>query len=191
MSDETPRTRMDAVHEVQAIFPTRSSLDEALDALRMRGFDRHDLSLPDAAPRAAEATPEQGADTPTTETDRQQARVLGGSTAGVVAALGGAMVTVATGGAAAAAPGVAAAAGAVTGGVTHAALAAGGEAEKAEREAAAQSGELVLAVAVRDAERERVAVETLREVGATRIETVERQSGVVERPDTKDPRTLS
>ena len=180
MPDETPRTNVDSAREVQAIFPTQAALDEAMDTLRLHGFDRHDLSLPHASPHPSEATPEQGAATPMTETDRQQARTLGGSTAGVVAALGGAAIVVATGGVALAAVGVAAVAGLATGGAAHAALAAGGEAQKADRDVAADRGELVLAVAVRDAEREKVAIAALLAAGATRTETVERQSSVIE-----------
>ncbi len=68
----------------------------------------------------------------------------------------------------------------MTGGLTHAALAAGGDAETAGQDEAARKGELVLAVAVRDAEREHVAMETLVQAGATRTETVTRQAGVIE-----------
>ena len=181
MSDATPRTSIDVAREVQAVFASASQLEAAMDALRLRGFDRHDLSLPFASPDASVATPEAGTASSLTEIDRQQARTLGGSTAGVAAALGGALITVATGGAALAAVGVAAAAGVLTGGATHAALAAGGEAQKADRHEAAAAGELVLAVAVRGDERERVALETLRQAGATRAEAVERRSAIIDR----------
>ena len=174
-----PHGTLGVAREVQAIFATQAQLDEAMDALRLRGFDRADLSLPTAAPRHADATPEAGAGNATTEIDRQQARTLGGSTAGVVAALGGAVITVATGGVAAAAIGVAAVAGLAAGGATHAALAGGGETVKADRDEAASKGELVLAVAVRDAEREAVALDVLRQSGATRAEAVERSASVI------------
>ena len=180
MSDtrQTPST-LAVSREVQAVFSTQASLDEAMDALRMRGFDRAELSLPAASPRRADATPEGGAANATTEIDRQQARTLGGSTAGVVAALGGAVITGATGGAAAVAVGVAAAAGLAAGGATHAALAGGGETIKADRDDAADKGELVLAVAVRSDERESVALEVLRQCGAIRAEAVRRQASVI------------
>jgi hypothetical protein len=178
-ASSAPPSTLGVAREVQAIFATQDQLDEAMDALRLRGFDRADLSLPTAAPRHADATPELGAGNATTEIDRQQARTLGGSTAGVVAALGGAVLTVATGGVAAAAVGVAAVAGLAVGGATHAALAGGGETVKADRDEAADKGELVLAVAVRDAERESVALEVLRQSGASRAEAVERSAAVI------------
>ncbi len=176
---DATRQTLGATREVQAVFPNRAALDEAMDGLRLRGFDRADLSLPAATPGATEATPEQGAGNAMTETDRQQARTLGGSTAGVVAALGGAVITVATGGAALAAVGVAAAAGLAAGGATHAALAGGGEAVKADRDEAAEKGELVLSVATRDAEREAVAHDVLKSSGAVRTKTVERRAATI------------
>ncbi len=173
MSDHNPpRQTLAVAREVRAVLPTQAALNEAMDALRLRGFDRADLSLPQAAAGASSIT-EAGASNTTTEIDRQQARTLGGSTAGVVAALGGAVITVATGGAAAVAVGIAAAAGLAAGGATHAALAGGGEDVKADRDIAADKGELVLAVAVRDLEREQAAHEVLAHAGATHIATVE------------------
>ncbi len=174
MSDHNPpRQTLAVAREVRAILPTQTALDEAMDALRLRGFDRADLSLPQAA--GAASTTQAGASNTTTEIDRQQARTLGGSTAGVVAALGGAVITVATGGAAAVAVGVAAAAGLAAGGATHAALAGGGEDIKTNRDSAADKGELVLAVAIRDPEREQAAHEVLAQAGATHIATVEHE----------------
>ena len=174
MSDHNPpRQTLAIAREVRAVLPTRAALDEAMDALRLRGFDRADLSLPQTA--GASSTTPAGTSNTTTEIDRQQARTLGGSTAGVVAALGGAVITVATGGAAAVAVGVAAAAGLAAGGATHAALTGGGETVKDDRDAAADKGELVLAVAVRDPEREQAAHETLAHAGATQIATVEHE----------------
>jgi hypothetical protein len=149
--------------QLRATFPDQAALDAALELLRLRGFDRADLSLPTSGAQS---------DQPTTDIDRQQARTLGGSTAGVVAALGGAVITVATGGAAAAAVGVAAAAGLAAGGATHAAIAGSGETRKEEQQEAARKGELVLVVSVRDAALDQPAQDALREAGAIRIDGV-------------------
>ena len=178
----TEPTRMtETVRELQAIFDDQARFDEAVDQLKIHGFDRAELSIPDATPHAAGATPEGGARNPDTPVDRQQIRTLAGSTAGITAAMIGAGVTIATGGAAALAAGVAIAAGAVAGGATHAATAVGTDVEHTTRDADASRASLVLSVTVRDAGQERLASETLRKAGALRVETVNRTDATIPR----------
>ena len=168
--------------EIQAIFGDQARFDEAMDNLRMSGFDRAALSVPDATPHPAQATPEGAASNPDTPVDRQQLRTLAGSTAGVTAAMIGAGVTVATGGAAALAAGVAVAAGALVGGATHAATAAGTGTEAAVRDEKAERGTLVLAVLVRNDDEAARATETLHASGAIRVEPVSRTDATVPDP---------
>ena len=165
--------------EIQAVFDDQAKFDEALDQLRLAGFDRADLSIPTALPHPGEATPEQGAANPDTPIDRQQARTLAGSTAGVIAAMVGAGVVVGTGGAAAVAAGVAVAAGAAIGGATHAATAGGTGMAREARETAAGERTLVLAVTARDDAQAARATETLRASGAIRVEPVSRSDGTI------------
>ena len=186
MSDDikpsVPTTLAADVHEIQAIFGEQDRFDEAMDRLRMAGFDRAALNVPAATPHAGAATPEAGAANPDTPIDRQQIRTLAGSTAGVTAAMIGAGVTVATGGAAALAAGIAVAAGALVGGATHAATAVGTSNETEARDAKADRGTLVLAVVVRDEAEAARATETLHACGALRVETVTRTGATVPAP---------
>ncbi len=166
-------------HEVQAVFASDATLQDAMTRLERGGFDRADLSLPYAHPATSEATPEQGADQPVTDTDMQQTRTLGTSMAGTVGAFAAAAATVATGGAAAVVIGAAAAAGAGAAALAHSAGQAAESAQHDDREAAAQRGELVLAVRATTDERRSRAEDLLRQAGATRVEVVNRTSADV------------
>ena len=182
ITPSVPTTLAGQTREIQAIFADQARFDEAMDRLRMSGFDRAALSVPAATPHPADATPEAGADNSNTPIDRQQIRTLAGSTAGVTAAMIGAGVTVATGGAAALAAGVAIAAGALVGGATHAATAAGTATETDRRDDSAARGTLVLAVLVRDDTEAARATETLHACGAIRVEPVTRTDATVPKP---------
>jgi hypothetical protein len=165
----------DTIEEVQGIFPHDAALQDAIGRLTRLGFDRAALSLPAASPRAAMATPDQGAENPDTEDDARQLRTLGSSTAAVVGAAIGAGLTVATGGAALPAFAAAAGLGLAAGGGVFAASSAASNAQHDERADAALRGELVLAVNLRDTAEAAKAEAAMREAGATRVASVRRE----------------
>jgi hypothetical protein len=166
--------------EVQAIFPSDAALQEAMSKLALAGYDRADLSLPHTTPPGAEATPEQGADNPEMDVDKQQMRTLHASGAGSAAALLAAGVVIGTGGAAA--PAVAAAVAAGAGGalLTEAGSHVADAAQHDSREAAARAGRLVLAVRLRDEKRTEDALDIMRRAGATRAEAVRRVDNAID-----------
>ena len=169
----------DTLREVQAVFASDAALQEGIAKLQLAGFDRAEISLPHAAPLAADATPELGAATPTTTEDNNQMRTMGTSMAGATAALAAAGVTIATGGAAAVAIAAAAAIGAAGAGLAHSANRAVDEAQHEQRQGQAERGELVLSVLARDAGRQDAAVAALRSAGAERVQPVTRLDGQI------------
>ena len=169
----------DTIDEVQGIFPSEDTLQAAMKRLLGNGFDRAELSLPHTSPSSATATPNQGAENPTTEEDQRQIRTLGASTLGVGAAMAAAGVVIATGGVALAAVGAAAAAGVLAGGAVEGVSSAAKSAESEGRESAAQAGQLVLAVHIADAAKRQRAEMVMRECGATRVEAVRRTDAAV------------
>jgi hypothetical protein len=162
------------VQEVQAIFPSDATLQEAIGRLTRAGFDRAAISLPATNPPAKDATPSAGAENPNTEDDAQQSRTLHSSMAGAVGALAAAGATIATGGAAALALAAAAGAGLVTGGAVSVVHRAVDAAQSDAREDAAQAGQLVLAVNVSSPEDTSLAEAAMHEAGASRVERVDR-----------------
>jgi hypothetical protein len=162
------------VEEVQAVFPSDSSLQDAIARLGMAGFDRSDISIPGTQ---SATTPEQGADNPNTEEDTRQERTLHTSLAGSAGAMAAAGAVVATGGAALPAVAAAAAGGVGLGAAAHGLSNAAKSAEHSEREAAAQSGELVLSVRLRQPDEQAKAEQAMRDAGATKVQAVVR-SGV-------------
>jgi hypothetical protein len=169
----------DLLREVQAVFGSDTALQDGMAQLRLAGFDRAEISLPHAQPAPQEATPEQGADEPTTTEDNAQMRTMHASMAGSVGALAAAGATIATGGAAGVALAAAAAVGIGMGGIAHAMTRAGDDAQHEQREDQAARGELVLAVLARDSAHEQLAVETLKAAGALRVEPVTRLDGQI------------
>jgi len=162
-----------AILEVRGCFPSDSALENAIDRLRLAGFDRADINLPvNASP--SESTPEHGAEDPHTEDDNQQMRTLHASLAGTAAALLAAGVVIGTGGAAAPAVAAAVAAGAAAGGVAHSVSHGSDNDLHRQREAAAARGELILAVHVPDTVKQALAEDAMRAAGATRVEAVVR-----------------
>ena len=161
----------DTIDEVQGIFPNDDTLQAAMKRLLGNGFDRAQLSLPHTSPSSATATPNQGAENPTSEEDRRQIRTLGASTLGVGAAMAGGARR---GGGAAAIAGLAA------GGAVEGATSASAASEHSDREAAAQAGQLVLSANVADPEKRRRAETIMRECGATRVEAVRRTDAAVD-----------
>ena len=172
-----------AIDEVQGIFPSDAALQDAVGRLTRAGFDRAALSLPVASPARGDATPNEGAANPDTEDDARQLRTLGSSTAAVVGAAIGAGLTVATGGAALPALAAAAGLGLASGGGVFAAATAASEGQSEERNEAAASGQLVLAVNLRDVNEASKAEAAMREAGASRVETVRREgAGITQAP---------
>jgi len=159
----------DGVHEVRGVFPTDAALQDAIGRLTRAGFDRADLSLPDAGATRATTTPEQGAADPDTDEDTGQIRNLQTSMAGGTGALVAAGIVVATGGAAIPALAAAAVAGLGVGGLVAAANTAGVHAQHTARQEAASRGELVLSVRISDAAGPAVAEAEMRAAGASDV----------------------
>jgi hypothetical protein len=149
--DESPA--IGALHEVRATFDTPAAMQEAVARLELSGFDRADLSLPEAMPPAERATPEAGARPVDTEADARQTRTLhtGGAAAAVGMAAAG--VVIASGGAAIPAVAAAVLGAGAAGGVAYALSTASNEAEQMDRERQAASGVLILSVRAPSAEK--------------------------------------
>jgi hypothetical protein len=174
MSDQTTAGRVSdpvaetgGLHEVRAWFRDPALLQDAIHQLTMAGFDRADLSLPEAAPPLERSTPESGAETPDTEEDARQIRTVHTSTAAAAAAMLGAGVTVATGGAALPAVAAAFAAAGVVGGATYAASSAVNASEQSERDDRAAAGQLILSVRTPTEARRDRALAILRAAGGS------------------------
>jgi hypothetical protein len=166
-ADSSPTTR-----EVRATFLSSDQMQDAVSKLSMSGFDRADLSLPSPGLIEGTETSEAGTKPASTETDAQQGRVLGASTAGAVAAMAAAGITIASGGAAAPAIAAAVMAGGAAGGTLFAAHRTADVVEQADRDDRANSGDLVLAVRTAT-EAKRLDAETiLRAAGAINIEVI-------------------
>ena len=167
----------ETVQEVRGTFPSDQAIQDAISRLEMAGFDRAAISLPDADPLPAQATPEQGAENPEAEDDSRQSRTLHTSMAASVGALAAAGAVVATGGLAL--PAVAAA---IAGGVGLGAAAEGiskasDKLQHDTREEAAARGELLLSVHLRDPAKQGIAEQAMREAGASQVEGIVRASG--------------
>lgn len=169
----------DLLREVQAVFGSDAELQNGIAKLELAGFDRAEISLPQANPAPADATPEQGADTPHTTEDDAQMRTMHTSMAGSVGAMAAAGVTIATGGAAVVALAAAAAVGMGAAGIAHAASRAADSAQHDDREDRAAKGALVLSVLARDDAHEQTALTTLRAAGALRVAPVTRRDGQI------------
>jgi hypothetical protein len=167
----------EAVEEVQGVFPSDAALQDAVAKLTMAGFDRAELSLPSTTPTPSQATPEQGAADPMTDTDVRQARTMGTSMAGTIGAMAAAGATIATGGAAGVAIAAAAAVGAGSALAANAAGNAAGHVQAEERNEAAALGRLVLAVHAPNLAKREIAERLLKEAGATSVASVKREAG--------------
>lgn len=163
-----------SIDEVQALFPSDATLQEAIAQLTLAGYDRADFSLPEADPTPGQATPNESADNPNTDVDNRQIRNMTTGMAGVAGAFAAAAATAATGGAAAVAIGAAAAAGLGAGGLVAATNTGFDAAQHEEREERARAGKLVLAVHIKDSVEHGKVMDIARRAGATRVEAVER-----------------
>lgn len=159
----------DPASAVLALMPTSKVLDSAIKELSDAGFDRADLSLPEAEPPPERSTPEAGAEDPDTDVDAQQSRLVHSAVGGSFAAMMAAAATAATGGAAAAVAGAAIGTGLVVGAAANAISRAVSGQEQEERDRRAAEGKLILAVRAKSPELRRRAGEILRAAGASRI----------------------
>ncbi len=163
----------DTVEELRGSFPSDAAVQQAISRLTVAGFDRSEISLPDAQLAPHQATPETAAN-PNAEDNSRQARTLHTSLAASVGALAAAGVVVATGGAALPAVAAAVAGGLGLGGAVEGVAAASDKVQHDERQDAAARGDLLLSVRLRDGARRQVAEQAMREAGATAIEPVAR-----------------
>jgi hypothetical protein len=161
-----------ALHEVRARFGDPAAMQAAVAQLEMSGFDRADLSLPEASPRPEVDTPESGARPVDTEEDARQARTLRTSGAASLAGMAAAGVVIASGGAAAPAVAAAVAGAGLAGGLAYGFSSAASQDEQAEREQQAASGSLILSVRAPSAEKRAEAEAILRKAGGTEVEVL-------------------
>ena len=159
-----------ALHEVRAAFGDPDAMQQAVARLEMSGFDRADLSLPEAMPPVERATPEAGAKPADTDEDARQARTLSTSSAAAAAGLAAAGAVIASGGAAAPAVAAAVVGGGAAGGIAHLFSSVASEGEQMDRERKATRGDLILSVRTPNLEKRARAVIILRAAGATRVE---------------------
>jgi hypothetical protein len=160
------------LREVRATFANSAQMQDAVSRLSMSGFDRADLSLPSPGLVQGMETPEAGTKAASTDTDAQQARTLGASTAAAAASMAAAGIAIASGGAAVPALVAAAVAGGAAGGVAFAAHHTADITEQADRDNRATNGDLVLAVRATTEENRSEAEAILLAAGATDIETI-------------------
>lgn len=83
--------------EVLARFRSPEAMDRAIERLKVSGFDRGSLGMPEIDPPASRATPEAGSAAIATPSSRQQRRVFYASVLGAFAAMIGALIAAAVG----------------------------------------------------------------------------------------------
>ena len=162
-----------ALHEVRARFRDPDAMERAIEQLEVSGFNRADLSLPEARPPLERATPEYGAKEPSDETDARQARTLHTSGAAAAAGMAAAGVVIATGGAAAPAVAAALVGGGLAGGAAYAISSAANSSEQEDREQKAVAGTLILSVHAVSNEKRGEAATILQAAGGTDVEVLE------------------
>lgn len=167
-----PGPRVADVVTMRGTFPSAEMMQNAIERLMVSGFDRADLSVPNALSTSGASARDSGARSARTEEDARQARTLHTSGAAAVAALAAAGMTIGTGGAIAPAVVAAAAAGAAAGGATYAARTAANNAEQKHRDVDAAQGALVLSVRAPASAKRSQAEVIMHAAGATRIEAV-------------------
>ena len=177
-STENP-SLAETVHEVQGVFPSDATLQDAIGKLTLAGYDRAEFSLPEVDPAPSEMTPEASAENPNTDVDMQQVRTLGTSMAGFVGAAAAAGATIATGGAAGLAVAAAAAVGVGSAAAANATGQAADEAQSAERDRKGAEGRLVLAVRTSDHGKADEVQAIMKDAGASRVVPVTRAEQAV------------
>lgn len=83
--------------EVLARFRSPEAMDRAIEQLKVNGFDRGSLGVPELDPPASRATPEAGSAAIATPSGLQQRRVFYSSVLGAFAAMIGALIAAAVG----------------------------------------------------------------------------------------------
>jgi len=169
VAQEMSDVPIEPLHEVRARFDDVEAMDRAVASLEMSGFDRADLSLPEAMPSGVEDTPEAGAKPVDTEEDARQARTLHTSAAASLAGMAAAGVVVATGGAAAPAVAAAAVGAGLAGGLAYGLSSTANRDEQLDRDQRAAVGELILSVRTSSAAKREQAKAILREAGGTEL----------------------
>jgi hypothetical protein len=134
------------LHEVRATFTDPEAMQDAVSRLESAGFDRADLSLPEAAPPLERATPEAGAKPADTESDARQARTLHVSGAASAMALAAAAAVIGTGGSVLWAVAAEVVGAAIVGGIAYLLSSAANRNEQMDRERKAVTGTLILSV---------------------------------------------
>lgn len=153
-------------------FSDPDAMQHAVERLETSGFDRADLSLPEANPPRERATPKSGAKPVEDEADARQARTLHTSGAAAVAGMAAAGAVIATGGAAAPAVAAAIVGGGLAGAAVHGLSRVSNAGEQADREQKAAMGALILSVRAPTAEKRGEAAAILSSSGATDVEVV-------------------
>ncbi|MEO8715607.1 MAG: hypothetical protein ABI369_11395 [Acetobacteraceae bacterium] len=157
---------MDAVAwEVLARFRSTEAMDRAIEKLKVSGFERGDLGLPEVDPPPERATDEAGSMAADTGTGAQQSRIFYSTVAGAIAAMIGALIAATQRGGIAAIAGAAIGAGIVVAIVAELVVRAFGNAAQKRREVTAAHGKLVLSVRTGSADRRERACTVLREAG--------------------------
>lgn len=157
---------MDAVAwEVLARFRSPEAMDQAIERLKVGGFERGDLGLPEIDPPPERATAEAGSLPADSGSGTQQYRVFYSAVFGAVAAMIGALIAATQRGGMAAIGGAAVGAGLIVGIVVELIVRSRGRATQRQREQAASRGKLVLSVRTGSAERRERACTILRDAG--------------------------
>jgi hypothetical protein len=159
-----------ALHEVRARFGDPDTMQQAVERLELSGFDRADLSLPEAVTSVERATPASGARPVDTEADARQTRTLHSSGAAAVVGLAAGGVVIASGGAAAPAVAAALVGGGLAGGIAYMLSSASNAGEQMDRERKAAIGKLILSVRAPNAEKRADAQSILRAAGGMELE---------------------
>ena len=176
-TEENRGPSIGTLHEVSARFRDPEAMQAAVSQLELSGFDRADLSLPEAAPTIAQDTPEAGAKPVDTEDDAQQARTLHTSGAASIVGIAAAGVVIATGGAAAPAVAAAVAGAGLAGGLAYGLSSVANRDEQTDREQRAAAGTLILSVRTSSPAKRAEAEAILRNAGGIGVERAdERQA---------------
>ena len=167
------------IYEVQGVFPSDAALQKAIGELTLAGFDRAEFSLPNVDVSAAQSTPDQSSENPTTDVDIRQVRTMGTSMAGFAGAAAAAGATLATGGAAGLAIAAAAAVGVGSAAMANAGGQAADNAQAAGRDEKARAGKLILAVRINDHGKADTVQDIMTRAGASRVVAVTRADEAV------------
>ncbi len=157
------------LHEVRATFRDPAAMQDAVTRLETSGFDRADLSLPEAMPPVERATPETGAKPVDTEPDARQARTLHVSGFAAAAAIAAAAVVIGLGGGLGWTIAAVMVVGLIVGGIVHWISSAANQSEQLDRERKAASGTLILSVRAPTPEKRGEAEAILRAAGGSEL----------------------